>query len=62
MRFEEVMENIARGFEVVGVAVMVFGCLTALGKAMKHFGSLDAFFTEVRRDLGRPIILASRSW
>lgn len=57
MRFEEIMENIARGFEVVGVAIIVIGGVMALVVGLRNFASIDSLYTEVRRGFGRPIIL-----
>jgi uncharacterized membrane protein len=57
MRFEEVMEDIARGFEAVGVAIIVVGGIAALVGGLKDFGNVDRLFVDVRRGFGRPIIL-----
>jgi uncharacterized membrane protein len=58
--YDDVMENIVRVFELVGVAVLVVGGLVAFGI---YFGQLlagtarrDAFET-VRASLGRAILL-----
>jgi uncharacterized membrane protein len=55
--FEETMENIAKGFEAVGVGIIVVGGLVALVKGLKDFRNLNRFFSDVRRDFGRPLIL-----
>ena len=57
MEFEQVMDGIARGFEAVGVAIIVVGGIGALIRASKAYGDMDHFFLDVRRWLGRPIIL-----
>jgi uncharacterized membrane protein len=57
MDFEQTMENIARFFESVGVAVIVIGGLAALVSGSKEFRDLDKFFLDVRRSFGRPLIL-----
>lgn len=57
MRFEDIMENVARVFEVVGVSIIVIGGVIALIGGLRHFGSADSFFIDVRRSFGRPIIL-----
>ena len=58
MRFEELMEDIARGFEAVGVAIIVIGGVAALVGGFKDFGNVNQlFFIDVRRGFGRPIIL-----
>ena len=61
------MENVARGFEVVGVAIIVIGGVSALVKAFRDMletpdeqvstGRLNRFFQLVRRDFGRALIL-----
>ena len=57
MKFEETMENIAKVFEGVGVAVIVVGGLTALVIGLRDFRNMNKFFGDVRRDFGRPLIL-----
>ena len=57
MKFEDTMENIAKVFEGVGVAVIVVGGLTALVMGLKDFRNMNKFFGDVRRDFGRPLIL-----
>jgi uncharacterized membrane protein len=57
MRFEEVMEDVARGFEAVGVAIIVIGGVVALIAGMKDFRNASKFFVDVRRDFGKPLIL-----
>jgi uncharacterized membrane protein len=55
--FEEVMENVARGFEAVGVAIIVIGGVVALVAGIKDFHNASKFFVDVRRDFGKPLIL-----
>ena len=57
MTFEETMDNITKGFEVVGVAVIVIGGVFALLSALKDFKHLSSYFLDVRREFGRPLIL-----
>ena len=57
MDFEETMDNIAKAFEAVGVAVIVVGGLYAVLFAMRGFRPLDQYFVDVRRAFGRPLIL-----
>lgn len=57
MSFESVMENIARGFEAVGVAIIVIGGVAALIGGLRDFGNVNQLFIDVRRGFGRPIIL-----
>lgn len=55
--FEETMDNIAKAFEVVGVLIIVVGALYALVVALRDFRHLNQFFSDVRREFGRPLIL-----
>ncbi len=60
MRYDDVMENIVRVFELVGVAVLVVGGLVAFGIYFRQLlagrARRDAFDT-VRASLGRAILL-----
>jgi len=51
------MEHVARGFEILGVAIIAVGCLLALLAGARQFTHFDVFFTQVRRSFGRPLIL-----
>ncbi len=51
------MEDVARGFEVVGVAIIAIGCAVALVTGFKDFSNLDRYYTYVRRAFGKPLIL-----
>ena len=57
MRFEALMEDVARGFEAVGVAIIVIGGIAALLGGLRDFGNMNRLFIDVRRGFGRPIIL-----
>lgn len=57
MTYGETMEGIARGFEVVGVTVIVVGGVVALLGGFRDFRDLDKYFSSVRRAFGRPLIL-----
>ncbi|MGI9644157.1 MAG: DUF1622 domain-containing protein [Ilumatobacteraceae bacterium] len=57
MTFEETMDNIAKAFEAVGVAVIVIGGVFALLYGIKDFRHVNLFFADVRREFGRPLIL-----
>jgi uncharacterized membrane protein len=58
MKFEEIMEDGALGFEVVGVAIIIIiGGMVALVSAAKNFRNPSEFFADVRRDFGKPLIL-----
>ncbi len=51
------MNDVARGFEVVGVAIITIGCAAALVAGFKDFTNLNKYFSTVRREFGRPLIL-----
>lgn len=57
MTFEGTMGNIALAFEAVGVAIIVAGGVVSLIRGVRDFGHFDAFFVDVRRGFGRPLIL-----
>ena len=57
MSFEDTMENIAKGFEAVGVAIIVIGGVLALLHGFKRFGDFTDYFQDVKRTFGRPLIL-----
>jgi uncharacterized membrane protein len=57
--FEDVMENVVRGFETAGVSVLVLGSLLAFGRfAVVVFrGPPVRAYEGVRQDVGRAILL-----
>lgn len=61
--FEGLMSHVVRAFEVVGVAILVFGSIVAFGAYVvavsRRAGSADrlAAFTRLRAALGRAILL-----
>ena len=55
--FEQTMDNVAKGFEVVGVVIIVIGGLYALWSSVRNFRHVNQFFADVRREFGRPLIL-----
>jgi len=57
MEFEETMENIAKGFEAIGVGIIVIGGALALLHGFKDFGDFTKYFQDVKRTFGRPLIL-----
>ena len=57
MDYGELIDDIARGFEVAGVAIISIGCAAALVTSFKDFANLDKYFADVRRGFGRPLIL-----
>jgi uncharacterized membrane protein len=57
MTYDELMEQIARAFEIVGVTIIVIGGVVALISGFRDFRDLDKYFAFVRRSFGRPLIL-----
>jgi uncharacterized membrane protein len=57
MNFEDVMEEVARGFEAVGVTIIAIGGVVAIIAGLKDFHNASKFFVDVRREFGRPLIL-----
>lgn len=59
MSFEETMEQVVKGFEVAGVAILVVGSLFAFAKYLVTFvrGRRDDAFGQVRQGVGRAILL-----
>jgi len=57
MDFEETMENVAQGFELVGVAIIVIGGVLALLYGFRDFNHFAKYFEDVKRMFGRPLIL-----
>ncbi len=55
--FEQTMDNVAKGFEVVGVVIIVIGGVYALWHSLRNFRDVNQFFADVRRTFGRPLIL-----
>lgn len=51
------MERIAEGFEVVGVAIIVIGGAAAIVQGIRSYRDFNRLFLDVRRAFGRPIIL-----
>jgi uncharacterized membrane protein len=57
MEFTEVMEEIARGFEIVGVAIILIGGAYGLaGAVTARFGGRSVF-KEARTRFGQPLLL-----
>jgi uncharacterized membrane protein len=57
--FEETMEDVARGFELAGVVILVLGSVTALGRfvlAVGH-GRTERAYERLRQGVGRVILL-----
>ena len=57
MSFEEWMERIAQGFEVVGVAILVIGGLMAFVRAATDRRTGRAFYKSVRDEFGHTLLL-----
>jgi uncharacterized membrane protein len=57
--FEDVMENVVRGFEAAGVGVLVLGSVLAFGRFVVAVfrGPPDQAYEGVRQDVGRAILL-----
>jgi uncharacterized membrane protein len=57
--FEEWMELVVHGFEIVGVAILVIGSVSALGGYILAFarGRRGGEFERVRQGIGRAILL-----
>lgn len=51
------MENIAQGFEVVGVAVIIVGGIYAIVHGLRGWEHPRNYFEVVRTEFGRPLIL-----
>jgi uncharacterized membrane protein len=59
MHFEEWMELVVHGFEVVGVGILALGSLAALVNASMALlrGEPDAAYVGARRNVGRAVLL-----
>ena len=57
MSFEEWMEHIAQGFEIVGVVILVIGGLMAFVRAAAHRVTGRAFYRSVRDEFGHTLLL-----
>lgn len=59
MTFEEWMEGVVHGFEIVGVAILVAGSITALAGYVLALarGRREGAFERVRQAIGRAILL-----
>jgi uncharacterized membrane protein len=59
MTFEEWMEAVVHGFEIVGVAILVAGSTAALARYIIALarGQRDGAFAQVRQGVGRAILL-----
>ena len=57
MEYAEWMETVAKGFEIVGVAIIVIGALYAIVFAVTDWTGHRNVFQQARRNFGRPFIL-----
>ena len=59
MTFSEVMEKVTRGFETVGVAILVIGVAVAFIRAVLDLRHEDArrAYERLRQDIGRSLLL-----
>ncbi len=59
MTFSEIMEKVTRGFETVGVAILVVGVAVAFIRAVLDLRHEDArrAYERLRQDIGRSILL-----
>lgn len=59
MTFSEIMEKVTRGFETVGVAILVIGIAVAFIRALLDLQREDArrAYDRLRQDMGRSILL-----
>jgi uncharacterized membrane protein len=57
--FSEVMEKVTRGFETLGVAILVIGIAIAFFRAVLDLRREDArrAYTRLRQDIGRSLLL-----
>ena len=59
MSFTQIMDNVSRGFEVVGVIVLIIGFLSGVFRAVHAYftGHAEASYDVMRRYFGRTILL-----
>ena len=59
MDFTQIMNVVSRGFEVVGIAVLVIGFLTGLFLALRDFlrGERSGIYRMIRKYFGQSILL-----
>jgi uncharacterized membrane protein len=59
VHFEDWMEHVVHGFEIVGVAVLAIGSIVAMVRAMgaARRGEGGGVFERARQDVGRSILL-----
>ncbi len=57
MDFEDVMDLVARAFEVLGVAILVLGALASIVRAVARRETGRKFYRSVRTDFGHTLLL-----
>lgn len=57
MRFTEIMKEVALGFELVGVAIILFGGAYGMVRALRARADVESLFVEARTAFGRPLLL-----
>jgi uncharacterized membrane protein len=57
MDFEEVMDLVARAFEVLGVAILVVGAIASIVRAVGRRATGREFYRSVRTDFGHTLLL-----
>ena len=57
MDFEEVMDLVARTFEVAGVTILVVGAIAAVVRAVTKRSKGREFYKSVRTDFGHTLLL-----
>ena len=59
MSFTQIMDYVSRGFEVVGVVVLIIGFVSGVGRAVHAYftGHAEASYDVMRRYFGRSILL-----
>lgn len=55
--YATIIDDVGRGFEAVGVAAVIVGCLVALGSYAIASPRDEAAYRQLRRGLGRAILL-----
>lgn len=57
MDFTEAVETLARGFEVVGIAIITIGGVVGIARAVFTTGFRDSFYDSARAGFARPLLL-----
>jgi uncharacterized membrane protein len=59
MTFDEALELVVQGFEIIGVAILVVGSVVAFASFPRNAGRMERSraYEQLRRDIGRTILL-----